>query len=180
MDGDQIIVEVQETVFLSNSDVTVQNFVPEDPDSVIIQDVIENVLIEDVDCSHTLEETDISDNVIIPEQVLDLDTAEEVSLAQFPIPDILASSITSTSFMPEPVLMSEAIHVSDVGHVEQVIHDSLIETEVITDPLTADISDILVADCASEAVLDSSGMPLEQKDDAKINGEDYLMISCKS
>nr|XP_034348993.1 zinc finger Y-chromosomal protein 2-like isoform X3 [Arvicanthis niloticus] len=177
MDGDQIIVEVQETVFLSNSDGTVQNFVPEDPDSVIIQDVIENVLIEDVDCSHTLEETDISDNVIIPEQVLDLDTAEEVSLAQFPIPDILASSITSTSFMPEPVLMSEAIHVSDVGHVEQVIHDSLIETEVITDPLTADISDILVADCASEAVLDSSGMPLEQKDDAKINGEDYLMIS---
>ncbi|XP_038956652.1 zinc finger Y-chromosomal protein 2 [Rattus norvegicus] len=178
MDGDQIIVEVQETVFLSNSDVTVHNFVPDDPDSVIIQDVIENVLIEDVHCSNILEETDISDNVIIPEQVLDLDTAEEVSLAQFPIPDILASSITSTSLtMPEHILMSEAIHVSDVGHIEQVIHDSLVETEVITDPLTADISEILVTDCASEAVLDSSGMPLEQQDDTKVNRDDYLMIS---
>lgn len=181
MDGDQIIVEVQETVFISSSDVTVHNFVPDDPDSVIIQDVIENVLIEDVHCSHILEETDVSDNVVIPEQVLDLDTAEEVSLAQFPIPDILASSITSTSLtMSEHVLMSEAIRVSDVGHIEQVIHDSLVETEVITDPLTADISDILVADCASEAVLDSSGMPLELQDVAKINCEDYLMSSGKS
>jgi zinc finger protein 711 len=181
MDSDQISVEVQETVFLSNSDVTVHNFVPDDPDSVIIQDVIENVLIEDVHCSHILEETDISDNVIIPEQVLDLDTAEEVSLAQFLIPDILTSSITSTSLtMPEHVLMSEAIHVSNVGHFEQVIHDSLVEREIITDPLTADISDILVADWASEAVLDSSGMPLEQQDDARINCEDYLMMSCKS
>ena len=145
------------------------NFVPDDPDSVIIQDVIENVLIEDVHCSHILEDTDLSDNVIIPEQVLDLDTAEGASLAQFSTPDILASSITSTSLtMPEHVLMSEAIHVPDVGHTEQVIHGSLVETEVITDPLTADISEILVADCASEAVLDSSGMPLEQQDDAKL------------
>nr|BAC36419.1 unnamed protein product [Mus musculus] len=178
MDSDQIVVEVQETVFLANSDVTVHNFVPDNPGSVIIQDVIENVLIEDVHCSHILEETDISDNVIIPEQVLNLGTAEEVSLAQFLIPDILTSGITSTSLtMPEHVLMSEAIHVSDVGHFEQVIHDSLVETEVITDPITADTSDILVADCVSEAVLDSSGMPLEQQDNDKINCEDYLMMS---
>ncbi|XP_051034676.1 zinc finger X-chromosomal protein-like [Phodopus roborovskii] len=178
MDGDQIIVEVQETFFLSNSDVTVHNFIPDDPDSIIIQDVIENVVIEDFHCSHILEETDICDNVIIPEQVLDLDITEEISLAQFPIPDLLASSITSTSLtMPEHVLMSEAIHVSEVEHIEHVIHNSIVETEVITDPLTADISEILVADCASEAILDSSGMPLQQQDDSKINAEDCLMIS---
>ena len=42
MDGDQIVVEVQETVFVSDvvdSDITVHNFVPDDPDSVVIQDV---------------------------------------------------------------------------------------------------------------------------------------------
>lgn len=180
MDGDQIILELQETVFLSNSDVAVHNFVPDDPDSVIIQDVIENVIIGDVHCSHILEETDIYDNVIIPEQVLDLGITEEVSLAQSPIPDLLASSITSASLtMPEHVFMSEAIHVSDLEHIEHVVHDSIVEAEVITDPLTADISEILVEDCASEAVLDSSGMPLEQQDDDKINSEDCLMISCK-
>ncbi|XP_060232845.1 zinc finger Y-chromosomal protein 2-like isoform X2 [Meriones unguiculatus] len=173
MDSDQIIVEVQETVFLSNSDVTVHNFGPDDPDSIIIQDVI-----EDVNCPQILEETDVSDDVIIPEQLLDLDIAEEVSLAQFPIPDILTSSFTSTSLnMPDHVLMSEAIHVSDVEDIEHVIDDSIVEAEVITDPLTADISEILVPDCASEAVLDSSGILLEQQDDGKNNSEDFLTVS---
>ncbi|KAM7315921.1 hypothetical protein ACRRTK_025079 [Alexandromys fortis] len=165
MDGDQYILEVQETVFLSNSDVTVQNFIPDEPDSIIIQDGIENFVIEDVCYSPILEETDICDNIIIPEQVLDL--------AQFPVPDILGSSFTSTSLtMPEHVLMSEALHMSDVEHIEHVIHDSIVEAEVISDPLTADISEILVADCASEAVLDSNGMPLEQQDNIQVNLDD--------
>lgn len=40
MDGDQIVVEVQKTVFVSDvvdSDITVHNFVPDDPDSVVIR-----------------------------------------------------------------------------------------------------------------------------------------------
>ncbi|KAL6071906.1 hypothetical protein STEG23_025666 [Scotinomys teguina] len=178
MDGDQIIMEVQETDFLSNSDVTVHNITLHGPDSIIIQDAIENVLIEDVNFSCILEETDICDNVIIPEQVLDVDITEEVSLAQFPIPDISPPNITSTSLtMPECVLMSNAIHVSDMEVIEHVAHDSVVEAEVITDPLLADISEIEVADYASETILDSSGMPLEQQDDTKINHQDALMIS---
>ncbi|XP_041596703.1 zinc finger X-chromosomal protein isoform X3 [Vulpes lagopus] len=184
MDGDQIVVEVQETVFVSDvvdSDITVHNFVPDDPDSVVIQDVIEDVVIEDVHCSDILEEADVSENVIIPEQVLGSDVTEEVSLAHCTVPDdVLASDITSASMCtPEHVLTSDSIHVSDVGHVEHVVHDSVVAAEIITDPLTTDVisEEVLVADCASEAVIDASGIPVEQQDDDKNNCEDYLMIS---
>uniref|UniRef100_A0A667IJC2 Zinc finger X-chromosomal protein-like n=1 Tax=Lynx canadensis TaxID=61383 RepID=A0A667IJC2_LYNCA len=184
MDGDQIVVEVQETVFVSDvvdSDITVHNFVPDDPDSVVIQDVIEDVVIEDVQCSDVLEEADVSENVIIPEQVLGSDVTEEVSVAHCTVPDdVLASDLTSASIsMPEHVLTSESIHVSDVGHVEHMVHDSVVEAEIITDPLTTDIvsEEVLVADCASEAVIDANGIPVDQQDDDKSNCEDYLMIS---
>ncbi|XP_077613021.1 zinc finger X-chromosomal protein isoform X3 [Crocuta crocuta] len=183
MDGDQIVVEVQETVFVSDvvdSDITVHNFVPDDSDSVVIQDVIEDVVIEDVQCSDILEEADVSENVIIPEQVLGSDVTEEVSLAHCTVPDVLASDITSASVsMPEHVLTSESIHVSDVEHVEHMVHDSVVEAEIITDPLTTDIvsEEVLVADCASEAVIDANGIPVDQQDDDKSNCEDYLMIS---
>ncbi|XP_035873153.1 zinc finger X-chromosomal protein-like isoform X3 [Phyllostomus discolor] len=183
MDGDQIVVEVQETVFVSDvvdSDITVHNFVPDDPDSVVIQDVIEDVVIEDVQCSDILEEADISENVIIPEQVLYSDVTEEVSLAHCTVPDdVLASDITSASMsMPEHVLTSESVHVSDIGHIEHV-HDSVVEAEIVTDPLTTDVvsEEVLVADCASEAVIDASGIPVDHHDDDKSNCEDYLMIS---
>uniref|UniRef100_A0A4W2DPZ9 C2H2-type domain-containing protein n=1 Tax=Bos indicus x Bos taurus TaxID=30522 RepID=A0A4W2DPZ9_BOBOX len=185
MDGDQIVVEVQETVFVSDvvdSDITVHNFVPDDPDSVVIQDVIENVVIEDVQCSDILEEADVSENVIIPEQMLSSDVTEEVSLAHCTVPDdVLASDITSASMsMPEHVLTSESVHVSDVGHVEHIVHGSVVEAEIVTDPLTADVvsEEVLVADCASEAVIDANGIPVDQQDDDKGNCEDYLMISC--
>uniref|UniRef100_A0ABI0P1E2 Zinc finger Y-chromosomal protein n=1 Tax=Bos taurus TaxID=9913 RepID=A0ABI0P1E2_BOVIN len=184
MDGDQIVVEVQETVFVSDvvdSDITVHNFVPDDPDSVVIQDVIENVVIEDVQCSDILEEADVSENVIIPEQMLSSDVTEEVSLAHCTVPDdVLASDITSASMsMPEHVLTSESVHVSDVGHVEHIVHGSVVEAEIVTDPLTADVvsEEVLVADCASEAVIDANGIPVDQQDDDKGNCEDYLMIS---
>uniref|UniRef100_A0A8D2DWY4 C2H2-type domain-containing protein n=1 Tax=Sciurus vulgaris TaxID=55149 RepID=A0A8D2DWY4_SCIVU len=183
MDGDQIVVEVQETVFVSNSDITVHNFVPDVQDSVVIQDVIEDVVIEDVQCSDILEEADVSDSVIIPEQVLDSDVTEEVSLAHCTVPDdVLPSDITSTSVsMPEHVLTSDSIHVSDVvRHVEHVVHDSEVEAEIVTDPLTTNLvsEEVLVTDCASEAVIDASGIPVDQQDDDKSNCEDYLMISC--
>uniref|UniRef100_A0A671DTB1 Zinc finger protein X-linked n=1 Tax=Rhinolophus ferrumequinum TaxID=59479 RepID=A0A671DTB1_RHIFE len=185
MDGDQIVVEVQETVFVSDvvdSDITVHNFVPDDPDSVVIQDVIEDVVIEDVQCPDIMEEADVSETVIIPEQVLDSDVTEEVSLAHCTVPDdVLASDITSASMsIPEHVLTSESIHVSDVGHVEHVVHDSVVEAEIVTDPLTTDVvsEEVLVADCASEAVIDANGIPVAQQDDDKGNCEDYLMISC--
>lgn len=184
MDGDQIVVEVQETVFVSDvvdSDITVHNFVPDDPDSVVIQDVIEDVVIEDVQCPDIMEEADVSETVIIPEQVLDSDVTEEVSLAHCTVPDdVLASDITSASIsMPEQVLTSESIHVSE--HIEH-IHNSVVEAEIVTDPLTADVvsEEVLVADCASEAVIDANGIPVDQHDDDKSNCEDYLMISCKS
>ncbi|XP_077891548.1 zinc finger X-chromosomal protein-like isoform X2 [Ictidomys tridecemlineatus] len=180
MDGDQIVVEVQETVFVSNSDVTVHNFVPDVQDSVVIQDVIEDVVIEDVQCSDILEEADVSDSVIIPEQVLDSDVTGEVSLAHCTVPDdVLPSDITSTSMsMPEHVLTSESIHMSNVGHVEHVVHDSEVEAEIVTDPLTTNlVSEVLVADCASEAVIDANGIPVDHQDDDKSNCEDYLMIS---
>ncbi|XP_075395767.1 zinc finger X-chromosomal protein isoform X2 [Tenrec ecaudatus] len=184
MDGDQIVVEVQETVFVSDvvdSDITVHNFVPDDPDSVVIQDVIEDVVIEDVQCQDIMEETGVSETVIIPEQVLDSDVTEEVSLTHCTVPDdVLASDITSASIsMPEHVLTSESIHVPDVGHVEHVVHDNVVEAEIITDPLTTDVvsEEVLVADCASEAVIDANGLPVDQQDDDKSNCEDYLMIS---
>ncbi|XP_040828457.1 zinc finger X-chromosomal protein-like isoform X3 [Ochotona curzoniae] len=180
MDSDQIVVEVQETVFVSNSDITVHNFAPDDPDSVVIQDVIEDVVIEDVQCSDILEEANISESVIIPEQMFDSDVTEEVSLAQCPVPDdVLGSDITSASLsMPEHVLTSESIHVSAVAHIEHIVRDSVVQAEIITDPLTTDLvsEEVLLADCASEAILDASGIPVDQEDD-KGNCEDYLMIS---
>ena len=150
----------------------------------VIQGAIQNVVIEHVQCSDIMEEAHISEKVIIPEQVLDSDVTEEVSLAHCTVPDdVLASDITSASMsMPEHVLTSESIHVSDIGHVEHVVHDSVVEAEIVTDPLTADVvsEEVLVADCASEAVIDANGIPVDQQEDDKGNCEDYLMISCKS
>ncbi|NXU62226.1 ZFX protein, partial [Horornis vulcanius] len=183
MDGDQIVVEVQETVFVSDvvdSDITVHNFVPDDPDSVVIQDVIEDVVIEDVQCPDIMDEPDVSETVIIPEQVLDTDVAEEVSLAHCTVPDdVLASDITAeTMSIPEHVLTTESMHVPEVGHVEHVVHDNIEEADIVTDTLGTDVvsEEVLVADCASEAVIDANGIPVEHQDE-KGNCDDYLMIS---
>ncbi|XP_023962673.2 zinc finger X-chromosomal protein isoform X2 [Chrysemys picta bellii] len=182
MDGDQIVVEVQETVFVSDvvdSDITVHNFVPDDPDSVVIQDVIEDVVIEDVQCSDIMEEADVSETVIIPEQVLGTEVADEVSLAHCTVPDdVLASDITAAALsIPEHVLASESMHVPEVGQVEHVVHDNVVEAEIVTDSLGEDVvsEEVLVADCASEAVIDANGIPVQHQD--KGNCEDYLMIS---
>nr|XP_060626099.1 zinc finger X-chromosomal protein isoform X1 [Anolis sagrei ordinatus] len=184
MNGNEIVVEIQETVYVSDvedADITVHNFVPDDPDSVVIQDVIEDVVIEDVQCSDIMEDADVSQTVIIPEAVLDSVVTEEVSLAHCSVPDdVLSSEITpSTMSVPEHVLTNESLHIPDVGHMEHVIHDhnNVVEAEIVTGSLGEDVvSEVLVADCASEAVIDASGIPVEHDED-KGNCEDYLMIS---
>ncbi|XP_044297448.1 zinc finger X-chromosomal protein isoform X1 [Varanus komodoensis] len=184
LNGNEIVVEIQETVYISDvedPDITVHNFVPDDPDSVVIQDVIEDVVIEDVQCSDIMDDADISQTVIIPEPVLDTDVTEEVSLAHCTVPeDVLSSEIpTSEMSMPEHVLTNESMQVPDVGHMEHVVHDhnNVVEAEIVTGSLGEDVvSEVLVADCASEAVIDASGIPVEH-DDNKGNCQDYLMIS---
>lgn len=168
---------------VEDSDITVHNFVPDDPDSVVIQDVVEDVVIEDVHCPDIMEDTDVSQTVIIPEPVLDTDVTEEVSLAHCTVPDeVLSSEITGTAMsIPEHVLTSESMHIPEVGHMEHVVHDhnNVVEAEIVADSLEEDVvSEVLVADCASEAVIDASGIPVGHDDD-KGNCEDYLMISCK-
>ncbi|KAH0624741.1 hypothetical protein JD844_032498 [Phrynosoma platyrhinos] len=184
MNGNEIVVEIQETVYVSDvedTDITVHNFVPDDPDSVVIQDVIEDVVIEDIQCPDIVGDEDVSQTVIIPEPVLDSDVTEEVSLAHCSVPeDVLSSEITpSTISVPEHVLTNESLHIPDVGHMEHVVHDhnNVVEAEIVTGSLGEDVvSEVLVADCASEAVIDASGIPVEHDDD-KGNCEDYLMIS---
>ncbi|XP_028935710.1 zinc finger X-chromosomal protein isoform X2 [Ornithorhynchus anatinus] len=196
MDGGQILVEVQETVFVSDvvdSDITVHNFVPDDPDSVVIQDVIEDVVIEDVQCPDILDEADVSETVIIPEPVLGPEVPEEVSLAHCAVPeDVLAPDVpAAVAAVPEHVLAGEPVHIppaaGHVGHVEHVVHDGVVDAEMVADPLAAGVvsEEVLVADCASEAVIDANGIPVERRDDDeddeddddKGNCEDYLMIS---
>ncbi|KAM3836264.1 zinc finger X-chromosomal protein isoform 3-T3 [Vipera latastei] len=183
LNGDEIVVEIQETVYVSDvedSDIAVHNFVPDDPDSVVIQDVIEDVVIEDVQCPDIMEDTDVSQTVIIPEPVLDTDVTEEVSLSHCSVPeDVLSSEITASAMaIPEHVLTSESIHVPDIEHMEHVHdHNNVVEAEIVTDSLGEDVvSEVLVADCASEAVIDASGISVEHNDE-KNNCEDYLMIS---
>ncbi|CAI5772353.1 finger X-chromosomal [Podarcis lilfordi] len=186
LNGNEIVVEIQETVYVSDvedSDITVHNFVPEDPDSVVIQDVIEDVVIEDVECPDIMEDTDVSQTVIMPEPVLDTDVTEEVSLAHCTVPeDVLSSEITASAMsIPEHVLTSASMHVPDVGQLEHVVHDhsNVVEAEIATGSLGEDVvSEVLIADCASEAVIDASGIPVEHdNDNDKGNCEDYLMIS---
>uniref|UniRef100_A0A8C5KB04 Zinc finger X-chromosomal protein-like n=1 Tax=Jaculus jaculus TaxID=51337 RepID=A0A8C5KB04_JACJA len=186
MDGDQIVVEVQETVFVSDvvdSDITVHNFVPDDQEVGIIQDVIEDIVIEDVQCPD-MEETDVSEMVIIPEQVLDSNVTRGISLTHCTVPDdVLAPHITSASMsMAEHVLTSEScqIHKSDIGHIcVGHVHENVVEAEIVTDPLTTNVisEEVLVADCVPEAGINANGIPVGHQDDDRNNGEDYLMIS---
>lgn len=87
----------------------------------VIQDAIQNVVIEHVQCSDIMKEAHVSERVTTPEQVLDSGgTKEEVSLAECTVPDaVSASDVTSASVsMPEHVLMSESVQVSDIGHIK--------------------------------------------------------------
>ncbi|XP_029459102.1 zinc finger X-chromosomal protein-like [Rhinatrema bivittatum] len=188
--GDEIVVQVQDTVFVSDvvdSDITLHNYVPEDPESIVIQDVIEDVVIEDVQCSNNMQESCGSETIIIPEQqVLDNDVMEQVSLVHCTVQeDILVSDITEdTVSIPEQVITRDQIHIPNMRHVEHMVHHDadIIESEIITDDLPSDVvsEEVLLADCSSEAVIDDSGIPVESpedEDDDRSNCDDYLMIS---
>nr|XP_033803991.1 zinc finger X-chromosomal protein isoform X3 [Geotrypetes seraphini]XP_033803993.1 zinc finger X-chromosomal protein isoform X3 [Geotrypetes seraphini] len=171
--GDEIVV--QETVFVSDvvdSYNTLHNYVPEDSESIVIQDVIEDVIIDDAQCSNIMQEDHGSETAIIPEQqVLDTD----VTLVHCTVEEDLL--VSETVPLPEQVLTSEQIGVSDVRHVKHMVQSEagMIEAAIVADALASDESseEIPVADGSSEAVIDASGIPVESLDDE----EDYLMIS---
>ncbi|XP_069493387.1 zinc finger X-chromosomal protein isoform X2 [Ambystoma mexicanum] len=186
LDGDhRIVVEIQETVFVSDvmdSDITVHNFAPDDPDSVVIQDVIEDLVIEDVQCSDIGDEGNVSETIIIPNQVLDTEVVDEVSLAHCSVPDdVLVSDITSESMsVSEHVLTGEVMHLHEDGSLEHVVQDDVLETDIVSHNLANNVisEEVLVTDCVSEAVIDADGIPVEcQDEDSKSNCDDYLMIS---
>ncbi|XP_030058241.1 zinc finger X-chromosomal protein isoform X2 [Microcaecilia unicolor] len=170
-------IVVQETVFVSNvdSDITLHNYVPEDSEPIVIQDVIEDVIIDDAHCSSIMQEGHGSETIIIPEpQVLDTDITEEVSMVHCSVEDILVSDITA-----EQVLTSEQICVPDMRHIEHMVHN---EADIVANALPSEVisEEILVADCSSEAVIDASGISgesLEDEDDCRSSCDDYLMIS---
>lgn len=58
----------------------------------VIQDAIQNVAIEHVQCSDIMEEAHISEKVLIPDQVLDSGGTKEVSLAECTVPDAVSAS----------------------------------------------------------------------------------------
>ncbi|KAM8976143.1 zinc finger X-chromosomal protein isoform 2-T2 [Pelodytes ibericus] len=172
LNGNEIIVEIQETVFVSDGDggMAVQGF-SEDADSVVIQDVIEDVVIEDVHCSDIMEGGRVSETVIIPEQVLE---DEEPDLEE----QELEEDELSHCDVPESVLDSDLV---DGTLSDNVVHSTSenVEEEIAEDGLGEDMisEEILVADCGSEAVIDANGIPVQGHDGEEVNCDDYLMIS---
>ncbi|CAI9574851.1 unnamed protein product [Staurois parvus] len=176
LNGNEIIVEIQETVFVSDGEggMTVQGFA-EDADSVVIQDVIEDVVIEDVQCSDILEGARVSETVIIPEQVLEDEIGPETEEQE------LEEDVLSNCDVPDNVLDSDLVE-SDltVPDADSVVRSEHVVGEAMTDDDLGDdmiSEEVLVADCASEAVIDANGIPVQGPDGEEVNCDDYLMIS---
>ncbi|NP_001081639.1 zinc finger Y-chromosomal protein 1 [Xenopus laevis] len=180
LNGNEIIVEIQETVFVADGDgnMAVQGFGPDEGDSVVIQDVIEDVVIEDVQCSDILDGGRVSEAVIIPEQVLEDEVGtgeeeqvlEEDSLTSCDVPDnVLDPELVDGELtIPDPETGMHSVS----GHVvigEEITDDAL-EEDMISE-------EVLVADCVSEAVIDANGIPVHENDSEEVNCDDYLMIS---
>lgn len=177
LNGNEIIVEIQETVFVSDGEggMTVQGFA-EDADSVVIQDVIEDVVIEDVQCSDLLEGARVSETVIIPEQVLEDEIDPETEEQE------LEEDVLSNCDVPDSVLDSDLVE-SDltVPDTESIDRSEHVVGEAIADDGLGDdmiSEEVLVADCASEAVIDANGIQVQGPDGEEVNCDDYLMISC--
>ncbi|XP_038658155.1 zinc finger X-chromosomal protein-like isoform X1 [Scyliorhinus canicula] len=184
IDGHHILVEVQETVFVDSTINSGSHFVSDDTDSVVIQDVIEDVVAEDivaedVHCPDIIEE---SETIIVPEQVLDTDVATEETLGTVP-EDVLASDITSEAMcVAEHVLTSEDI--SDMATVE---HVAVTEAEIVTDTLSPDGEEVLVTDSSTETEIDTRSLHVQSQETVPVTieapvgnkdtSEDYLMIS---
>ncbi|XP_053313241.1 zinc finger X-chromosomal protein isoform X1 [Spea bombifrons] len=176
LNGNEIIVEIQETVFVSDGDggMAVQGF-SDDPESVVIQDVIEDVVIEDVHCADIIEGSRVTETVIIPEQVLEdeVDTAieeqelEEDELTHCDVPEsVLDSDLVESTLAPSS---TESVH-SVSEQVEEEIAEAGLGEDMIS-------GEVLVADCSSEAVIDANGIPIQGHDGEEVNCDDYLMIS---
>ncbi|XP_066455913.1 zinc finger X-chromosomal protein [Eleutherodactylus coqui] len=174
--GNEIIVEIQETVFVADGDggMAVQGF-PDDADSVVIQDVIEDVVIEDVQCADILEGTRVSETVIIPEQVLEDEIGPDAEEQE------LEEDVLSNCDVPENVLDSDLVAGAlTVTSSENVVHPAHgVGEEMAEHGLGDDMisEEVLVADCASEAVIDANGIPVQGPDGEEVNCDDYLMIS---
>ncbi|KAM4795782.1 zinc finger X-chromosomal protein [Rhinophrynus dorsalis] len=177
LNGNEIIVEIQETVFVADGDggMAVQGFGPDDADSVVIQDVIEDVVIEDVHCTDIMDGTRVSETVIIPEQVLE-DEVGPVGEEQ-----LLEEDSLSHCNVPESVLDPELVEGTlTVPGTESVVHsEHVVGEEIAGDGLEEDMisEEVLVADCVSEAVIDANGIPVHGTDGEEVNCDDYLMIS---
>ncbi|XP_041088938.1 zinc finger X-chromosomal protein isoform X3 [Polyodon spathula] len=172
INGDDIVVEVQETVYVSEvvcSDVTVHSLAPEDLDTVVIQDAIEDVVAEYVQASPQAEEPET-----VPEGVLDTDVTAEVSLDPCPVPeDALSPEVIASA--QEGALETQSMHLTEVGAVEGVAHANSSAADIPVDELQVDIvpEEVLVTNCSSEAVIDADGIPVEDQTSC----EDFLMIS---
>ncbi|MEE6469308.1 hypothetical protein FKM82_008573 [Ascaphus truei] len=181
LNGNEIIVEIQETVFVSDGDgnLAVQGYGHDDADSVVIQDVIEDVVIEDVPCSDIMEGTPVSETVIIPEQVLEDEVGTEVeeheleedetSLAHCNVPESELDSELVEGELTAPGAESDVHSVPEHMVGEEIAEDELGE-EMISE-------EVLVADCASEAVIDANGISMEEHEGDDENCDNYLMIS---
>uniref|UniRef100_A0A8C5R1X8 C2H2-type domain-containing protein n=1 Tax=Leptobrachium leishanense TaxID=445787 RepID=A0A8C5R1X8_9ANUR len=172
LNGNEIIVEIQETVFVSDGDggMAVQGF-SDDADSVVIQDVIEDVVIEDVQCADIIEGSRVSETVIIPEQVLEDEVEPELEEQD------LDESELSHCDVPENVLDSDLVESTFSVPGEDSVSENV--EEITEDSLTEDMisGEVLVADCGSEAVIDVNGIPIQGHDGEEVNCDDYLMIS---
>ncbi|RXM92290.1 Eukaryotic translation initiation factor 2 subunit 3 [Acipenser ruthenus] len=174
INGDDILVEVQETVYVSEvvcSDVTVHSLAPEDLDTVVIQDAIEDVVAEYVHAGPQAEE---SETVLVPEGVLDTDVTTEVSLDPCSVPEDALSPQVIASAQEDP-LETQSMHLTEVGCVERVAHADGSQADIPVDELQVDVvpEEVLVTNCSSEAVIDANGIPVE--DQASCG--DFLMIS---
>ncbi|KAK6486148.1 zinc finger X-chromosomal protein-like isoform X1 [Huso huso] len=174
INGDDIVVEVQETVYVSEvvcSDVTVHSLAPEDLDTVVIQDAIEDVVAEYVHADPQAEE---SETVLVPEGVLDTDVTTEVSLDPCSVPEDALSPQVIASAQEDP-LETQSMHLTEVGGVERVAHADGSQADIPVDELQVDVvpEEVLVTNCSSEAVIDANGIPVE--DQASCG--DFLMIS---
>ncbi|KAG2457226.1 ZFX protein, partial [Polypterus senegalus] len=177
LNGDEIVLELQETVFVSDvigSDVTVHNFTSEDLDAVVIQDAVEDVVAEYVQCS----EADDPENFVHTGDVLGTDIKAEISLDHCTVPeDVLSPDVSSEvlSDTQRELLVDQNLHISEIVSAEKILHNSTNEMEIPVSALQVDvIPDVLVTNNATEAVIDADGIPVP---DYQSNCGDYLMIS---
>ncbi|XP_006628058.2 zinc finger X-chromosomal protein isoform X1 [Lepisosteus oculatus] len=146
-DEGEIVVEVQETVFVSEAGgagVAVHGFSPEELDPVVIQDAIENVVAEYVQCS----EAEGPGAVLIPDEMLGSGAPAGVSAEACVIP---------------------AGGLSEAGGV--VLHAGAALADIPVEALQVDVvpEEVLVSECDPAGAIDA-------EQDRTTCG-DYLMIS---